>query len=270
MSTTTSLLATPAPGRGGAAAADHAAASGSGWRSRGAVVAGVAGRASRVQNPNDDAPGLPVRLRVPAMTAPQPDGGAPSRVRSSSCRRARLASPPAPNTTRWCCSTCAASGPLGAPVARIRLSRQGLADPHRRRHARPGRLPRRLLRPGRRQRGDRHRRGARRGRLRARQRQRDRPGARGRRDQRARRRCSSARSPRTAAPPTRARTRGGEDAGGDRREAARTPTRPTPGPTRRRTPTRTRAPTRRRCGRRRRARRGRPTPDDDATAASAT
>ena len=63
--------------------------------------------------------------------------------------------------------------------------RQGLADAHRQRHARCGRLSRRLLRSGRRQRGERHRRGARRGRLRARQRERDRPGARGRGDQRA-------------------------------------------------------------------------------------
>ena len=77
------------------------------------------------------------------------------------------------------------SGPLGAPVARIRLSAKGWPK-----RTVDGTLDPAGFRVGYYGPGDgsavtRHRRGARRGRLRARQRQRDRPGARGRRDQRA-------------------------------------------------------------------------------------
>ena len=144
----------------------------------GAVVAGVL-IGIAVQQPEPHAARLPAGLRVPAMKRKQ-TGAVRFRMPRPAARARRLhegglAGPARPPRVGSAGRAGRAHPPVGA--------RAGRRD--RRRHAGCGRLPRRLLRSGRRQRGQRHRRGARRGRLRAGQRERDRPGAEGRRDQRA-------------------------------------------------------------------------------------
>ena len=175
----------------------------------GAVVAGVLIGVA-VHNPNHDVARLPAGLRVPAMTRRRDAGRRPA----SGPRPGRSGSPGCTNTRL----AGAARSPR-RPVRWARRWRASVCPPRAGRRALVdgtlgcGRLSRRLLRPGRRQRGDRHRGGARRGRLRARQRA-ARPSRRSRPARPASRpRCSSARSPPTAASPTPAPTAASDAAG---------------------------------------------------------